>query len=92
MKHDSVYNSSPLQICLHTPGLPDEQDPDFEMMMVPGGVGEARLQEAGFMFNQEKGVWYHQGTEFGRRKAENEEKSVEKLVNYLEVRICFCQV
>jgi len=72
------------QICLHTPGLPDEQDPDFEMMMVPGGVGEARLQEAGFMFNQEKGVWYHQGTEFGRRKAENEEKSVEKLVNYLE--------
>merc|ERR1719290_8147 len=52
--------------------------------MVPGGVGEARLQEAGFMFNQEKGVWYHQGTEFGRRKAENEEKSVEKLVNYLE--------
>jgi len=72
------------QICLHTPGLPDEQDPDFEMMMVPGGVGEGRLQEAGFMFNQEKGVWYHQGTEFGRRKAENEEKSVEKLVNYLE--------
>jgi len=72
------------QICLHTPGLPDEQDPDFEMMMVPGGVGESRLQEAGFMFNQEKGVWYHQGTEFGRRKAENEEKSVEKLVNYLE--------
>jgi len=72
------------QICLHTPGLPDEQDPDFEMMMVPGGVGEARLEEAGFMFNQEKGVWYHQGTEFGRRKAENEEKSVEKLVNYLE--------
>ena len=55
--------------------------------MVPGGVGEARLQEAGFMFNQEKGVWYHQGTEFGRRKAENEEKSVEKLVNYLEVNI-----
>ena len=39
------------------------------------------------MFNQEKGVWYHQGTEFGRRKAENEEKSVEKLVNYLEVNI-----
>merc|ERR1719195_2404810 len=72
------------QICLHTPGLPDEQDPDFEMMMVPGGVPEPRLQEAGFMFNQEKGVWYHQGTEFGRRKAENEEKSVEKLVNYLE--------
>ena len=55
------------------------------MMMVPGGVPEPRLQEAGFMFNQEKGVWYHQGTEFGRRKAENEEKSVEKLVNYLEV-------
>jgi len=72
------------QVCLHTPGLPDEQDPDFEMMMVPGGVPEPRLQEAGFMFNQEKGVWYHQGTEFGRRKAENEEKSVEKLVNYLE--------
>ena len=57
--------------------------------MVPGGVGEARLQEAGFMFNQEKGVWYHQGTEFGRRKAENEEKSVEKLVNYLEVGFAF---
>merc|ERR1712142_547372 len=28
------------QVCLHTPGLPDEQDPDFEMMMVPGGVPE----------------------------------------------------
>jgi len=72
------------QVCLHTPGLPDEQDPDFECMMVPSGVGEARLHEAGFMFNQEKGVWYHQGTEFGRRKAEAEEKSVEKLVSYLE--------
>ena len=60
--------------------------------MVPGGVGESRLQEAGFMFNQEKGVWYHQGTEFGRRKAENEEKSVEKLVNYLEVNITFVKM
>ena len=75
------------QVCLHTPGLPDEQDPDFECMMVPSGVGEARLHEAGFMFNQEKGVWYHQGTEFGRRKAEAEEKSVEKLVSYLEVSV-----
>ena len=44
------------------------------------------------MFNQEKGVWYHQGTEFGRRKAENEEKSVEKLVNYLEVNITFVKM
>ena len=73
------------QICLHTPGLPDEEDPDFEMLMVPSGVNDHKLQEAGFMFNMEKNVWYHQGTEFGRRKAENEEKSVEKLVNYLEV-------
>ena len=60
--------------------------PDFEMLMVPGGVQESRLQEAGFMFNMEKSVWYHQGTEFGRRKAGTEEKSVEKLVSYLEVR------
>jgi len=72
------------QICLHTPGLPEEEDPDYECMMVPNGISEVRLAEAGFMFNQEKQVWYHQGTEFGRRKAESEEKSVEKLVNYLE--------
>ena len=53
--------------------------------MVPSGVNELKLNEAGFMFNNEKNIWYHQGTEFGRRKAENEEKSVEKLVSYLEV-------
>ena len=56
------------------------------MLMVPSGVHQNKLEEAGFMFNMEKNVWYHQGTEFGRRKAENEEKSVEKLVSYLEVR------
>jgi len=72
------------QVCLHTPGLPEEEDPDFEMLMVPSGVNELKLNEAGFMFNNEKNIWYHQGTEFGRRKAENEEKSVEKLVSYLE--------
>ena len=53
--------------------------------MVPQGVAEARLGEAGFMYSQERAAWYHQGTEFGRRKAETEEKSIEKLVNYLEV-------
>jgi len=72
------------QICLHTPGLPEEEDPDFEMLMVPSGVNEMKLQDAGFMFNVEKNVWYHQGTEFGRRKADTEEKSVERLVSYLE--------
>ena len=76
-----------LQVCLHTPGLPEEEDPDFEMLMVPSGVNELKLNEAGFMFNNEKNIWYHQGTEFGRRKAENEEKSVEKLVSYLEVSL-----
>ena len=54
--------------------------------MVPSGVNDLKLQDAGFMFNVEKKVWYHQGTEFGRRKADNEEKSVERLVSYLEVR------
>jgi len=73
------------QICLHTPGLPEEQDPDYECLMVPGGVAEGRLTEAGFMWSQERAAWYHQGTEFGRRKAETEEKSIEKLVNYLEI-------
>ena len=53
--------------------------------MVPNGVSEGKLCEAGFMYNQEKGSWYHQGTEFGRRKAEPEDRSVEKMVNYLEV-------
>ena len=97
--------------------------------MVPGGVPEARLAEAGFMWSQERAAWYHQvppthptpsvsplstpssttnitsttsntttttsntwyhqGTEFGRRKAETEERSIEKLVNYLEVRHLF---
>ena len=56
------------------------------MLMVPSGVNDQRLQEAGFMFNVEKSVWYHQGTEFGRRKADSEERSVERLVSYLEVR------
>jgi len=72
------------QICLHTPGLPEDQDPDYECLMVPNGVSEGKLCEAGFMYNQEKGSWYHQGTEFGRRKAEPEDRSVEKMVNYLE--------
>ena len=53
--------------------------------MVPNGVSEGKLAEAGFMYNQEKGSWYHQGTEFGRRKAEPEDRSVEKMVNFLEV-------
>ena len=57
------------------------------MLMVPSGVNEMKLQDAGFMFNVEKNVWYHQGTEFGRRKADNEEKSVERLVSYLEVSL-----
>jgi len=72
------------QICLHTPGLPEDQDPDYECLMVPNGVSEGKLAEAGFMYNQEKGSWYHQGTEFGRRKAEPEDRSVEKMVNFLE--------
>ena len=54
--------------------------------MVPSGVNDLKLQDAGFMFNVEKSVWYHQGTEFGRRKADSEERSVERLVSYLEVR------
>ena len=56
------------------------------MLMVPSGVSDLKLQDAGFMFNVEKNVWYHQGTEFGRRKADTEERSVERLVSYLEVR------
>ena len=56
------------------------------MLMVPSGVPDLKLQDAGFMFNVEKKVWYHQGTEFGRRKADTEERSVERLVSYLEVR------
>ena len=76
------------QICLHTPGLPDDQDPDYECLMVPNGVSEGKLAEAGFMYNQEKGSWYHQGTEFGRRKAEPEDRSIEKMVNFLEVVLC----
>ena len=55
--------------------------------MVPNGVSEGKLAEAGFMYNQEKGSWYHQGTEFGRRKAEPEDRSVEKMVNFLEVKL-----
>ena len=42
------------------------------MMMVPGGVGEAMLEEACFMYNQEKGLWYHQeeGRELGEKCGE----------------------
>ena len=37
------------------------------------------------MYDKEKSIWYHQGAGFGKSKAENEEKSVEKLVSYLKV-------
>jgi hypothetical protein len=43
------------------------------------------LADLGFTYDAERGMFYHQGTEYGRRKAEPEEVSLEKFTNYLDV-------
>ena len=56
--------------------------------MLPSALREGRpemLANLGFTYDTERGMFYHQGTEFGRRKADPEEVSLEKFTNYLDV-------
>jgi len=74
------------QVSVHIPGLPDDEDPDYECLMLPTALSNKHhvLNDLGFTYDEERGMYYHQGTEFGRRKAESEEASLEKFVNYLD--------
>ena len=74
------------QISVHIPGLPDNEDPDYECLMLPLALRAGRsdlLAKLGFDPEQ----IYHQGTEFGRRRADPEEVGLEKFTHYLtEIR------
>jgi hypothetical protein len=76
----------PWQISVHIPGLPEEEDPDYECLMVPQALLDRPkiLEELCFTYDDERGNYYHHGTEFGRRKAETEEASLEKFANFLD--------
>jgi len=74
------------QISAHIPDLPEDEDPDYECLMLPTVLADKShiLNDLGFTFDNERNMFYHQGTEFGRRKAESEEISLEKFANYLD--------
>lgn len=79
------------QISVHIPSLLNNQDPDYECLMLPTALRKMQepdmLADWGFTYDKECEIFYHQGTEFGRRKAESEEVSLEKFTNYLnEIR------
>ena len=53
--------------------------------MLPNALREGRpevLANLGFTYDMERGMFYHQGTEFGRLRADPEEVSLEKFTNY----------
>ena len=77
-----------MQVCVHIPGLPEEEDPEYEALMVPDNIATRKdlLEEVGFTYNEEREEFYHQAPESGCRKAEREEKCVEEFVRYLEVK------
>ena len=79
----------PWQVSVHIPGLPEDEDPDYECLMVPQVLMDKpkQMEELGFTYDDERGNYYHHGTEFGRRKAELEETSIDKFANFLDVRI-----
>jgi len=76
----------PWQVSVHIPGLPEDEDPDYECLMVPQVLLDKpkQMEELGFTFDDERGNYYHHGTEFGRRKAELEETSIDKFANFLD--------
>lgn len=68
------------------------KDPDYECLMLPSVLREGHakvLADLGFTYDAERGMFYHHGTEFGRRKADPEEVSLEKFTNYLDVSVFF---
>jgi hypothetical protein len=75
------------QISVHIPNLPDNEDPDYECLMLPHVLREKHpevLADLGFAYNTEQLFFQHQGTEFGRRRADPEEVSLEKFTSYLD--------
>ena len=77
----------PWQVSVHIPGLPEDEDPDYECLMVPNALADRPklLEDLGFTYEMERKSYYHHGSEFGRRKAEPEEVSVEKFGSFLDV-------
>ena len=45
------------------------------------------LADLGFTYDEERGLYHHHGTEFGRRKADLEDVSLDKFANFLDVSI-----
>jgi hypothetical protein len=78
------------QISVHIPSLPDNEDPDYECLMLPQTLQNTHpkvLTDLGFVYDKKQMRFYHQGAEFGRRKADPEDVSIEKFINYLiEIR------
>jgi hypothetical protein len=78
------------QISVHIPSLPDNEDPDYECLMLPQLLQKNHpkvLSDLGFSYDKKQRMFYHQGTEFGRRKADPEDVSIKKFTNYLvEIR------
>jgi len=79
-------NQVPWQVSVHIPGLPEDEDPDYECLMVPEALCEkpGLLADLGFTYDEERGLYHHHGTEFGRRKAEMEDVSLDKFANFLD--------
>ena len=77
-------------ISAHIPNLPEKEDPDYECLIFPNALHDkpaAMLSHLNFDYGLEKGVIYHHGTEFGRRKLEPEDIALEKFADYLfEIR------
>lgn len=74
------------QVAVHVPGLPEEEDPEYEALMVPDAITDRQdlLEELGFTYNSEREEFYHQAPESGCRKAEPEEKCIEEFVRHLD--------
>lgn len=75
------------QISIHIPNLPETEDPDYECLILPEVLRERGtdvLTNLGFIYNLEQKKFYHQSIEFGKRKVETEEVSLEKFKNYLD--------
>ena len=51
-----------LQVSVHVPGLPEDEDPDYECLMLPNALEERpqQLGDLGFTYDMEKQVYYHQ--------------------------------
>jgi predicted subunit of tRNA(5-methylaminomethyl-2-thiouridylate) methyltransferase len=82
------------QISVYISGQPaaaaaaaDNKDPDYECLMLPHQLREKRpevLADMGFTYDWEQEIFFHHGTEFGRRRVDLERIGLEKFTNYLD--------